>query len=179
MATRHLDIDNTFVIGDNHFFHNNIIKYENRPFNSVDEMNESMIAQWNSEVSKKSKIIVCGDWIFGSKANIEAIVPRLNGYKILIIGNHDNYTPRYYNSIGVEEASNYPILVNDFLLFSHEPQYINEAMPYINVFAHVHSNPMYKDFSPKSACVSAERLGYRPIRLRKIIDEVNRLGDLK
>lgn len=173
-----LDCNNTFCIGDNHFFHKNIIKYENRPFDSVESMNEEMIKRWNSVVNNRSKVIIFGDWIFGSKQNIESIAKQLNGHKILILGNHDSYSPAYYQSIGIEEVSNYPIIINDFIICSHEPLYINSNMPYINLYAHVHSNEMYKTISANSACLSAERWDYTPVKLSKVLKKIEKAGNV-
>lgn len=163
-----LDLENTYCIGDNHFWHKNIIKYENRPFSSVEEMNEVMIKNWNEVINNKSKVIILGDWIFGNKDNVESIVRRLKGYKILILGNHDQYSPSYYSQLGVEEVSAYPIIVDDFIMCSHHPMYISDNTPYINVFAHVHGNPEYKTISKQSACLSVERWGYKPVLLGDI-----------
>jgi calcineurin-like phosphoesterase family protein len=41
-------------------------------------------------------------------------------------------------------------------------------MPYANIFGHVHANPIYKDFSPQSFCVSVERINYTPISFEEI-----------
>ena len=178
MSRGMLDCKNTFCIGDNHFFHKNIIKYENRPFDSVESMNEEMIKRWNSVVNNKSKVIIFGDWIFGSKKNIENIAKQLNGHKILILGNHDGYSPAYYYSIGVEEVSNYPIVINNFIICSHEPLYVNDNMPYINLYAHVHGNNMYKTISENSACLSAERWNYTPVSLSKVLEMVEKARNL-
>ncbi|MFR0986288.1 MAG: hypothetical protein ACLSFZ_06955 [Frisingicoccus sp.] len=56
--------------------------------------------------------------------------------------------------------------IEGFWILSHEPLYINENMPYANIFGHVHGNPTYKDFCRQSICVCVERTDYRPISLR-------------
>ena len=57
---------NIWLIGDTHFYHENILKYENRSFSSVDEMNKALISNWNSKVKSRDKIIVLGDFCFGA-----------------------------------------------------------------------------------------------------------------
>lgn len=134
-----------------------------------------MMNLWNSTVSNKSKIIINGDFVFGNNKNVEDIVSKLNGYKILILGNHDQFTPGFYHSIGIQEVSRYPIFVNEFLLISHRPQYVSENTPYVNIFAHVHTNPEYNTITAKSACVSAERWNYTPIRLSHICKKIQEI----
>jgi len=84
-----LDIDNPWLISDTHFCHTNIIKYCNRPFKDVNEMNETIISNWNSVVKSDDWIVHLGDVSFGRiEASLE-LLKRLNGNKILISGNHD------------------------------------------------------------------------------------------
>jgi calcineurin-like phosphoesterase family protein len=80
-----------FFTSDHHFFHANIIlpNYSNRPFTSVEEMNRELIARWNSVIQPSDKVYVVGDFAFGKLENVKKIVDQLNGYKILIRGNHD------------------------------------------------------------------------------------------
>lgn len=160
-----LDDKNTFFIGDTHFFHKNVINYENRPFEDVDTMNSELIKLWNSTVPKKAKIFHIGDFSFGNKAQQISIGQQLNGYKILIIGNHDQYNINHYMECGFSEVYRYPIIIDDFWILSHRPMYMNVNMPYANIFAHVHGNPEYTDYSGQTICVSVERkhMGYRPI----------------
>ena len=60
-----------------HFSHANIIRYCNRPFSSVEEMDEEMIARWNSRVNKNEVVYHLGDFTLGDDAN--KYVRRLNG----------------------------------------------------------------------------------------------------
>jgi calcineurin-like phosphoesterase family protein len=79
-------------IADTHFNHKNIIKYCNRPFKSEEEMNETMIRNWNYKVTPQDTVYILGDFGFG---DLEPILKRLNGKKILILGSHDKDTVKY------------------------------------------------------------------------------------
>lgn len=76
-----------FFTSDHHFGHSNIIKYCNRPFKNVDDMNESMIKNWNEVVKSGDTVYYVGDFCFDP--NPAKFLYRLNGKKILIKGNHD------------------------------------------------------------------------------------------
>jgi calcineurin-like phosphoesterase family protein len=78
-----------FYISDTHFSHENIIRYSKRPFTSIDEMNEFMIAEWNSTVKDHDIVYHLGDFACGSPEGAAEIFSRLRGRKILILGNHD------------------------------------------------------------------------------------------
>lgn len=77
-----------FFTADQHFGHKNIIKYCNRPFSSVEEMNKVMVDRWNEVVGKDDTIYVLGDFIWNRKLCKE-IPPLLNGKIHFIPGNHD------------------------------------------------------------------------------------------
>ena len=185
--------NNTFIIGDLHFQHKNIIKYCNRPWNSgidnngnlivtdddVSKMNSDLIINWNSVVSENDTVIVNGDFCLGNRSNIPNFVKQLNGNKWLIIGNHDYFhikNKEKYNNIidfyykaGFSRVYDHPIIINDFIIISHEPiAFITEQCAYANIFAHVHNNNMYKDFTKNTFCSSVERINYTPISLAEI-----------
>lgn len=81
--------DHTFFTSDTHFGHANIIRFCNRPFQNVEEMNEVLIENWNKVVSKDDTVFHLGDFAFGGSSVWNSIIPRLNGHINLIIGNHD------------------------------------------------------------------------------------------
>lgn len=81
-----------FFIGDMHFGHENAIRFDNRPFDSVDEMDAELIKRWNNKVSNGDLVYVLGDMIWKTKNSTAAeIINSLNGQKILIKGNHDRF----------------------------------------------------------------------------------------
>jgi calcineurin-like phosphoesterase family protein len=86
-----LDHQNVWFTSDCHFCHANVIKYDNRPFNDVEEMNERLILNWNSVVGEKDVVFYLGDLSFDrSGGNTERIVNELNGKIHYILGNHDD-----------------------------------------------------------------------------------------
>lgn len=153
----------TWFIGDTHFDHRNIISYCNRPFLTVADMNKALVDNWNKVVRNEDKVIMNGDFALCGKERIIEIGLKLNGRKTLILGNHDGASLKTYYDAGFEMVSKYPILVDEFFIVSHMPQYVQENGVYVNVFAHVHDNPAFKDVSARSFCTSAERINYTPI----------------
>ena len=161
-----------FLIADLHFGHKNIIDFENRPFATTHEMDKVIIENWKKTIGKDDKIFVLGDFAFANASETKSLLEKLNGYKILIMGNHDRgHSVSWWLKAGFDEVSAYPIIIDDFYILSHEPLYINKNMPYANIFGHVHGSPLYQDYSSNSFCVSVERINYTPIDF----DEVKRL----
>jgi calcineurin-like phosphoesterase family protein len=78
-----------FFTSDTHFGHARIIELCNRPFASVEEMNEAMIDNWNSVVGPKDSVVHLGDVALGPWVEWDGILSRLNGFKSLVVGNHD------------------------------------------------------------------------------------------
>ena len=146
-----------YFIADTHFSEENIMRYENRPFIDVTEMNDEMLRRWNSVVNQDDEVYVLGD--FGADGQEKSILNQLNGKKYLIKGNHDAKFNDYYREAGFR----------DFWILSHEPLYVNRNMPYANLFGHVHDSPIIKTYSKHHYCVSVERINYTPISLDDII----------
>lgn len=159
-------MSNVFLISDMHFGHPNIMKYENRPFASVDEMDMAIINNWNKTVKKDDKVFILGDVSFYNKEKTKDIISKLCGYKTLIIGNHDkSRSISWWKDTGIEEIYQYPIIYNEFYVFSHEPIYLNENMPYANVHGHIHH---LKYDSKQFFNVSVECINYTPIDFERI-----------
>ena len=80
----------TWFTSDLHFGHKNIIKYCNRPFDSVEEMDEALVANWNAHVAPDDVVWNLGDFAFCcTTEHVRALLLRLNGRHRFIRGNHD------------------------------------------------------------------------------------------
>ena len=91
-----------YFTSDPHFGHAGVIKYVNRPFKDVEEMNQTLIKRWNERVQPEDTIYVLGDMALCSFKEFEPIAKQLNGRKILIRGNHDSYSESQYNRLGFQ-----------------------------------------------------------------------------
>lgn len=78
-----------FYISDTHFGHRNVIRFDERPFEAVEEMDEALIENWNKAVGKGDIVYHLGDFCWGKTDEWERLLPRLNGSITLIKGNHD------------------------------------------------------------------------------------------
>ena len=82
-----------WLTSDLHFGHVNIIRYTGRPYASVEDMNEGMIASWNSVVRPEDTVWVLGDVCMGTLSHTLQLVGRLHGELHLLCGNHDRAFP--------------------------------------------------------------------------------------
>ena len=154
------------LIADTHFGEDNILRYENRPFENTDQMDAELISRWNTAVNSSDTVFLLGD--FGAEGYESEVLSKLNGTKILIKGNHDTKSNETYRGFGFAEVYDFPIIVQGFWILSHDALYINENMPYANLFGHVHNSPIVRDYSNQHYCVSAERINYTPIEFDEI-----------
>jgi calcineurin-like phosphoesterase family protein len=74
---------------DTHFGHARIIELSDRKFVDIEQHNEALVANWNSLVGIDDTVWHLGDVNLGSFTESIEYARRLNGYKLLIVGNHD------------------------------------------------------------------------------------------
>lgn len=85
-----LDHQRIWFASDYHFSHANVIKYDNRPFKDVDEMNQSLIENWNHYIDDNDVVFYLGDLSFDKNDKLTSqIVHQLKGKIHAITGNHD------------------------------------------------------------------------------------------
>lgn len=167
---------NIFFISDTHFGHANILKFKGldgngvRPqFKTVEEMNETMISRWNGAVGEHDKVYHLGDVCFGGIDTARTVLPRLNGRKRLILGNHDNVRGhelyKYFDKIVVSQKFN----EGRGFVATHIPIHdtsIDKARINFNLHGHIHERP---DVSPQHVNISVEKTNYTPIHLDEVI----------
>ena len=157
-----------FVISDHHFYHENIIRYCDRPFKSLREMNYVMTKKWNYVVSKNDTVLHLGDFGFGNKRIVSRVRRKLNGKIYMVKGNHDKHGIAWYDNVGITMIKK-PFMIGNFL-FSHVPKHdIDENI--INICGHSHNNiPLLTESgSNKFYNVSVDNMDYTPIRIKDLI----------
>lgn len=161
-------MNQTWFISDTHFGHKNIITYCNRPFAGLPEMDQCMIDRWNSVVKPNDTVWHLGDFAFRGQQYINLILNQLNGRIKLIKGNHDGLSNSTYRGMGFVEVYDYPIVLNEFMVLSHEPMPFVPSPTMINLYGHVHDSPMFETWGKQCACMCVERHNYKPVSLEEI-----------
>ncbi len=180
----------TWVAADPHFGHANILNFERepgvplRPFKDVDEMDETMIDNWNRTVKDGDRVYLLGDVTF-HRRNFERIIPRLKGRIVLVPGNHEPPKMRQYFHL-FDDVRGY--VVKKGVIMSHIPIHPGSLSRWrINIHGHLHANRVLSDDNwdkewgpdgklqqaadPRYVCVCMEQIGFTPKSLSKIIEE--------
>jgi len=150
----------SYFIGDTHFFHEKIAPA--RGFNSVEEHNAELIKRWDSVVKPHDKVYVLGDFCFAGVENI-SIAEKLNGKKILILGNHDHYDMIKYRKYFYKIYGSLPYKGG---ILSHIPIHPSELDRFdFCIHGHLH-NKIIDD--PSYINVSAEQINLTPIKFEDL-----------
>lgn len=88
----------TWFTSDLHLGHARISELAGRPFESVEEMNRTIVTRWNERVAQDDVVYVLGDVCMGSLAESLELAKTLNGQKLLVPGNHDRVSTLYRGS---------------------------------------------------------------------------------
>lgn len=170
-----------WFISDQHYSHSNILNFTNRDglllrpgFEDVEEMDEVMIERHNEVITPQDKIYFLGDVCFRLN-RFHSIMPRLNGKKRLILGNHDKFNMGDYQKYFQKIMESWRPQRN--MLFTHRPTYLNteksDGELLVNVHGHIHrgqiDNPIYLN-------VSVEETGYYPIHFSTIVEKFKQRG---
>jgi len=186
-------MNNTFFTADTHFGHYNpktgtgILKWTKRPFDTIEEHDTTLTENWNNTVSRKDKIYILGDFAWRDHMRY---LSRLNGKKILILGNHDKMSQECYNQF-TEVHPMLDLKINGKRIFlCHYPMWswagschcFKEGSPYLgHLFGHVHGRSCDIEKSRLAFDVGVDAWGLRPVSLdiveTKLAVMRARLGD--
>ena len=141
-----------YLTSDLHLNHSNILKYESesRPFETIEEMNETLISNWNNVVNDDDTVYVLGDFFMGKIETIVEILPRFKGKIKLIRGNHDT-KPRIkeFEKLGIEVKDiEYLDYKGKFFVLCHFPmtneEFLQMVVEYNSevcvLYGHTHHN---------------------------------------
>lgn len=155
-----------YILGDTHFNHEKM--RELRGYSTLDEMNKDITDKINSVISDKyDTLIINGDVSFANKTKTKEILSKVNGYKILIVGNHDRRKSKvWWHDVGFDDVI-YGSLLRDNVIISHEPV---DNLPdgYYNIHAHIHDRKSKYDNDNRYFCTSIEQVD-KPVMLRDLI----------
>lgn len=164
-----------YYIGDTHFGDDRVMKLTERPFSSVEEMNETIMKNWNMRIHQKDTVYILGD--FALDDDSASIMESLNGKKRLILGNHDRTLTkrilRQFDSVTtirtIDDCGRSVCLCH-YPLLSYE----NSVYGGYQVFGHIHNNMNDIAFSlqqrlPRSFNCSADVIGLTPRTLDELI----------
>jgi calcineurin-like phosphoesterase family protein len=186
-----IDPENTWIVSDTHFGHDNIVGFCHRP----EDHEQVMIAEWRKEVPDDATVIHLGDLAYRGNARFKHLIAKeLTGArKAIVFGNHDRQRFSFYKQSGFEIwkpfrieyptpqedrwwEGGYPSVHN--VSFSHYPW--NEAEDGVmtpwdtRIHGHIHNNGYTRDkfvpFLRNHINVSVEQTKYRPVNLKLLLD---------
>lgn len=151
-----------FFTSDTHFWHENIIRFSNRPFKDTEEMNRVLIANWNNKVPPDGLVFHLGDFAWGGYPRWKAIREQLNGDIILIEGNHDRKnltaTGKLLFADVVQQMriciENRAVWLNHFPFLCYSGTYRDFKGLEFQCYGHVHSGPYAGDSGKDSPRLS-------------------------
>jgi len=147
-----------WLVSDTHFNHANIIRYCDRPFSSVDEMNQALVDNWNRVVEENDTVFFLGDLASGYRPL--DWLKMLNGHIVLIKGSHDRFVaPKTLtlHSGGID------------MLLIHNPADVPESWKGWVVHGHKHNTVPFFDPARKRVNVSVEVIDYTPTRVSRVM----------
>jgi len=158
-----------FFTSDTHFGHGGALGFYRRPFASVGEMEEAMVARWNETVGPGDEVWHLGDFAIQPKpGRVEALLERLNGTKRLVAGNND--PPGTREAAGWASVADYAELELDGtrLVLCHYPFRAWNGMAKGAVNLHGHSHGRGKPL-PRQIDVGVDVWGFRPMSLAALL----------
>ena len=183
---------------DLHFFHDRILDFHPKRKElfgkTIEEAKEAMIQLWNSRVDKKDTIYILGDLSFGTIEDKRKLFQRLNGNKVLILGNHDKVPDHlrcYFNHITQIKNMTFKKSVYNFLhrdiemIMCHFPMLSWEHKDKNSIMIHGHCHGKVDEINKNSddlrfdVGLDSELANYNLISLEKLAKHIKQKEDVR
>ena len=165
-----------YFTADLHFGHEKIIKFCNRPFDSVETMNRALINNWNETVGHEDEVYILGDFT-NDIVKAKRFLPVLNGKKYMIIGNHDKWlSSPDETQVWLEWVKEYAVISGKkfkWVLF-HYPitEWAGFYSGSIHLHGHIHNRTISSSWNPliiRAFNVGVDVNNYKPVSMDELI----------
>ncbi len=167
-----------YYTGDLHLGHANVLRLCGRPFQTVEEMDGALIANWNCRVNAGDSVYILGDLALRAEP-LEAHLRRMNGKKHLIVGNHDRRWLRRPELRGRFESVQPMLFLVDGgrkCVLCHYPMmaWPHQRRSYM-VFGHIHNDTSVEFWplirrSPLMLNTGVDINGFMPVTLEELLE---------
>ncbi len=177
---------------DTHFGHKNILKFCDRPYDSIEEHDEGLISNWNSIVGVDDVVFHLGDFAFSHPKRWKEIISKLNGHIYLIVGNHDEIRYPGHDVFEMFEGvttqlyitiDNKHVYLNHYPLLCYGGTYRKPEDCVWQLYGHVHTKQdgrKGKDDERVAMCfpyqydVGVDNNNYKPISWEEVKEIINK-----
>ncbi len=165
-------------ISDLHFGHNNVIRFDRRPFENADDMDSKMIELWNSRVSPNDDVYIDGDLCCGNAKPPHWYLSQLNGHKHLTLGNHDEVVLKDKQCLKYLESISQMEFITDadkIIVLCHYPicDWYKGRYGSWHIYGHIHCrrNEVYDFMRTRDHALNAAACinGYAPVSFEALL----------
>jgi calcineurin-like phosphoesterase family protein len=162
-----------FLTSDQHFDHINIIKYCNRPFATVDEMNKIMLGNWNNTIKSSDTVFFLGDLAFGrGSRTTDYWLDQLKGKITFIKGSHDRSKKIPFLHDYILEYGEYKFLLVHQLIRTQYPRWKGWV-----IHGHTHDKEPFFNKDNKTFNVSVDVTKWGPVNIDDIVKKIEETKD--
>jgi calcineurin-like phosphoesterase family protein len=175
----------TLFTADEHYFHENIAKYTNRPWIGVKANNNGLIAAHNKVNQTGETVWHIGDFTMASEEYVgkvrKQVIQRLNGIHHLVLGNHDSWKPfRYVDNGFVSVHTSFWFSHDEYtFVLAHDPSIYtvleNEEKTFM-LCGHIHK--LFQHLLPQKRIINVgvDVWDYKPVSFEQICDLIRQNG---